>query len=298
MEAGNPRGLAVLQVRGKLPKGMTMLSFDTEAQLQQGEELFLLGFPHMATAPLALRRIFAGPSSSILQLDLPVGEGFSGTPVLRKGSVVGVVTDEDPQLTYAVKAIVAQDVVFGRGAKVVEICMLGEEHTENGIVFVRICPGTFTMGSFENDPQAYDFEKPAHSVTLSEFWIGKTEITNEQYRSFRADHQGEAMLPAANISWTNAKAACEALNGRLPTEAEWEYAARAGSQTAWTFPADAKTLGEYAWYTGDGPHPVATKKANAWGLHDMHGNVREWVADWYGDYPAAAQSDPTGPKGR
>jgi hypothetical protein len=105
----------------------------------------------------------------------------------------------------------------------------GEEITENGIVFVRIRAGTFTMGSAEDDPQARANEKPAHRVTLSEFWIGKTPITNEQYRRFRPNHRGEANLPVTDVTWAEAKAACEYFGGRLPTEAEWEYAARAGS---------------------------------------------------------------------
>jgi formylglycine-generating enzyme required for sulfatase activity len=177
-------------------------------------------------------------------------------------------------------------------------CVPGEEQrSEDGIDFVRICPGIFSIGSAENDPQAAEAEKPAHQVTLSEFWLGKTEITNEQYRRFQPNHQGEANLPVTNVSWTEAQAACESFGGRLPTEAEWEYAARAGSQTAWSFGDDEKMLGEYAWY-GEGwdgtPHPVRTKKANAWGLHDMYGNVWEWVADRYGPYASVAQTDPPG----
>ena len=177
-------------------------------------------------------------------------------------------------------------------------CVPKEEPGEAGIVFVRICPGTFTMGSAGNDRQAGGNEKPAHEVTLSEFWIGKTEITNEQYRRFQPKHQGQDELPAVNVSWTLARAACTYFGGRLPTEAEWEYAARAGSRTAWSFGDDEKLLGDYAWYEKNADrtlHPVGKKNPNDWGLHDMHGNVLEWVADWDGTYPASARLDPTGP---
>jgi formylglycine-generating enzyme required for sulfatase activity len=318
MEAGNPRGLAAFQVRGTLPAGVTTLSFETEVQVQRGEDVYLLGFPQMATAPLARRGTFAGPDGNFLQLDMTAGEGFSGAPVLRKnGKVLGVVTDEDLQLTFAVKALVARDAVIGWGGKLGTrssglaasssakvpplwpapgMCIPSQEHTESGIVFVRICPGTFTMGSAGNDQRAESFEKPAHQVTLSEFWIGKTEITNDQYRRFRSDHQGNANLPVINVSWAEAEAACEHFGGRLPTEAEWEYAARAGSKTS--FGEDEERLGEYAWYqanSGRTLHPVGTKKANAWGLNDMLGNAAEWVADWLGSYPGVAQTDPSGP---
>ena len=175
--------------------------------------------------------------------------------------------------------------------------MPGEKLTDNGIEYVHICAGSFTMGSAENDPKASAGEKPAHQVKLSEFWLGRTEITNAQYRRFRPEHKGEATLPVTQVSWDEAKAACESFGGRLPTEAEWEYAARAGSQSAWSFGDDEKKLDDYAWYgvnSGGAPHPVGTRKPNNWHLDDMYGNAWEWVADRYGPYHGAAQSDPTG----
>ncbi len=320
MEAGNSRGLAVFQVRGDLPAGVTTLSFVTETQLRRGEDVFLIGFPEMAEAPLTLRRTFAGPTGNFLQLDQPAGEGISGAPVLGNGGrVFGVVVEENLHLTFAVKALVARDAITGwegsLGSQTSTVtstpakpapppaeaaCVPGQSVTDNGIDYVRICPGTFTMGSAEDDPQAWADEKPAHQVRLSEeFWLARTEITNAQYRRFQPKHQGEDKLPAAGVTWTEAKAACEHFGGRLPTEAEWEYAARAGSTTAWSFAGDENSLSDYAWFeknAGDTTHPVATKKPNAWGLYDIHGNVSEWVADWYAaDYTATAQSDPTGP---
>jgi len=106
------------------------------------------------------------------------------------------------------------------------------------------------------------------------------------------------------VSWDDATEFCKKLSEktrqavRLPTEAEWEYACRAGSKTRFCFGDADEGLGDYAWYranSGRTTHPVGQKKPNAWGLYDMHGNVWEWCADWYGDYPNGAVTDPQGP---
>lgn len=295
LDAGNPRGLAAVQVLGA-PAGVTPLSFEIERRPRLGEALFLLGFPQMELAPRTARRTLSSLRETILLIDQGIGEGFSGGPVLQGDLVVGMVTETDDQTTYAVNALVAYRTLEGWGVKLA--CVPGEERTENGIVFVRICPGKFMMGSKGSDRQADDHEQPAHEVKLGEFWIGKTEVTNEQYRNFRSGRQGEARLPVTNVSWFDAKAACESFGGRLPTEAEWEYAARAGSSAAWSSGHDEKLLGDYAWYKKNSegkPHPAGTRKPNAWSLHDMHGNVWEWVADWHGPYSGTAQINPAGP---
>lgn len=295
MEAQDPNGLAAFQVRGMLPKELTWLLLDADRRPGQGDDLFLLGFPERALTPVSSRSVLSGRAGALLVIDREVGEGFSGGPVLQGPRVVGVVTTVEGQ-TRAVSAVVAREILLGWGVKLGgPPCVRGEEreHEGSGIVFVRICGGTFTLGSADGDPD----EKPAHPVTLSDFWIGKTEVSNGQYRSFRPDHQGEARLPAINVSWESAKAACEHWGGRLPTEAEWEYAARAGNPAPWSFGADAKKLGEHAWYgknAGGKAHPVGGRKANAWGLHDMHGNAWEWVADGYGAYPKETPRDPKG----
>ena len=172
-------------------------------------------------------------------------------------------------------------------------CRPGQEITVQGAVFVRICPGTFTMGSAEGDVQANPNEKPAHQVTLSEFWIGKTEVTNAHYRRLHQNHGSNDDLPVTDVSWHEAQAFCKSLGGRLPTEAEWEYAARAGTRTPWSFGRDEQKIGRYA--SVGSAQPVGSKDPNPWGLHDMHGNVWEWVGDWFGDYTPQAQTDPTGP---
>lgn len=302
LDPGSPNGLAVFEVRGALPPGVTTLSLEIENRPRVGETLLLLGFPQMELTPRTTQRVMSGRRGTLLVVDQEVGEGFSGGPVLLGGKVVGVVTEMDGQTTYAVNAVVVHEALEGWDIKPapppLKACVPGEERTGNDIVYVRICAGSFIMGSAASDPQAYADEKPAHQVTLSEFWMGKTEITNKQYRRFRQDHDGEDSLPVANVSFYDAKEACEHFGGRLPTEAEWEYAARAGSQTPWSFGDNVKKLDEYSWCggnSGNTSHPVGTKKPNAWGLYDMHGNVAEWVADWYGTYPSAEQKDPTGP---
>jgi formylglycine-generating enzyme required for sulfatase activity len=173
-------------------------------------------------------------------------------------------------------------------------CRTGELLEEGGMTFVHVCPGIFTMGSSKDDSQAYDDEKPAHPVTLSEYWIGRTEVTNDQYRA-----DGPGTLPVNNVTWDEAKTFCESHGWRLPTEAEWEHAARADTQTPWSSGADENRLGDFAWFGEDfsgQPHPVATKKPNPWGIHDMHGNVWEWVEDWSAPYEPGPRKDPKGPE--
>ncbi len=140
------------------------------------------------------------------------------------------------------------------------------------------------------------------------FYLGKYEVTQRQWKAvmgnnpsrFKGDDQ-----PVNTVSWNDVQAFIRTLNARegegtyhLPTEAEWEYAARAGTMTAYSFGDDPEQLGKYAWYSsnsGRKTHPVGQLKPNAWGLYDMHGNVWEWVQDWYGEYAARMVSDPQGP---
>jgi len=132
------------------------------------------------------------------------------------------------------------------------------------------------MGSDE-----FDREKSPHSVTLSTFEISQTEITEAQYSESRERGKGGTDLPAVNVTWNDAKAFCEKSGYALPTEAEWEYAARGGSITPWSFGSDEKQLGNYAWYTKNSVQPVGQKLPNPLGLYDMHGNAWEWVEDCY-----------------
>ena len=192
---------------------------------------------------------------------------------------------------------------------------------------VEIPAGAFLMGSPNGEQDRSTDEGPQHQVTLSQvFRIGKFEVTQGQWQAVMGSNPssftGNALLPVETASWNeitksttgfldklNAMTAASRPSGkvfRLPTEAEWEYAARAGSATRFSWGDDltASALGNYAWHAGNSDtgsgratHPVGQKLPNAWGLYDMAGNVSEWCQDRYGVYESASQTDPVGPIG-
>jgi formylglycine-generating enzyme required for sulfatase activity len=163
----------------------------------------------------------------------------------------------------------------------------------DGQTYVWIPPGEFTMGCSEADSECTDDEKPTHPVSIDTgFWLGQTEVTLAAYRKYADRHgatvpEGAGDMPATQVSWAEAKTYCAAVGGRLPTEAEWEYAARGGKPCAYY-----GVVAEIAWYagnSGDAPHAVGKKKPNAYGLYDVLGNVREWVLDrYFNKYDVAA----------
>lgn len=182
--------------------------------------------------------------------------------------------------------------------------------TVNGVQFtmVAVGGGTFTMGATsEQGSDATDYEKPAHEVTLSDYYIGQTEVTQALWKAVMgsnpSNHKGDN-LPVEQVSLHDCQVFIQKLNQltgkqfRLPTEAEWEYAARGGRKSRGYKYAGSNDIGSVAWYwdnSGNGTHPVATKQANELGVYDMSGNVWEWCSDWYGDYQSSSQSDPQGP---
>jgi formylglycine-generating enzyme required for sulfatase activity len=172
-----------------------------------------------------------------------------------------------------------------------------------GIEFKLLPGGTFTMGEGNETP---------HQVTLTNaFELGVYEVTQEQYEAVMGTTPSKftgGQNPVEQVSWDDAVEFCRKLSAlpaekkagyvyRLPTEAEWECACRAGTTTAYSFGDSDSELGDYAWYNKNSErttHPVGGKKPNAWGLYDMHGNVFEWCQDWHGDYPSGSLTDPTG----
>ena len=179
------------------------------------------------------------------------------------------------------------------------------EFTVDGVSFkmIKVEGGTFQMGS-EN---GYDSEKPVHSVTLSGYYIGETEVTRELWKAVMGSNPSEFEgdnLPVEKVSWDDCQEFISKLNqktGRrfaLPTEAQWEFASRGGNKSQGYEYSGSNNIDDVAWYldnSSEQTHPVGTKMSNELGLYDMSGNVFEWCADWYGSYSSSSQTDPVGP---
>ena len=181
--------------------------------------------------------------------------------------------------------------------------------TVNGVTFemIYVEGGTFTMGcTSEQGNECYNDEKPAHQVTLSSYYIGKFEVTQVLWQAvmgsnpscFKGDNS-----PVEQVSWDDIQTFIRKLNlltghtYRLPTEAEWEFAARGGAKSNGYKYSGSNNIDQVAWYNGNSSsttHSVGTKQPNELGIYDMSGNVWEWCQDWYGNYSSYAQTNPTG----
>ncbi len=184
--------------------------------------------------------------------------------------------------------------------------------TIKGVRFkmIKVEGGTFTMGATaEQEDDAWNTERPAHQVTLSDYYIGQTEVTQALWEAVMGSNPSSSKgdnLPVEQVSWEDCQTFIEKLNRllsnelggmrfALPTEAQWEFAARGGNKSKGYKYAGSNNSSNVAWYSGYHAHPVARKQPNELGLYDMSGNVWEWCQDWYGRYSRNVQTDPQGP---
>ena len=297
------------------PLGILAGTIDTALELSRTEQLTLVG---------ELRLALKDPQSATDARKL------LGKLRARPDLLVGVAMDIDELMGRA-----------GGGAAIhPPAARVGETRVnpKDGLTYVWIPPGKFTMGCTVGDSDAFENEKPAHEVRIKKgFWLGQTPVTVGAWKRYRAatgsaalpekdsfgkklnEAAGDDNLPVVAVTWEEARAFCEWSGGRLPTEAEWEYAARAGSTSprygdldaiAWygdnsgrqkldsaaIWNSDSANYTKRLFENGNGPHAVMQKEPNAWDLYDTLGNVWEWTADWYAErYPGNAEIDPTGP---
>ncbi len=277
--------------------------------------------PHLGMR-LVLDDVF---SLSVSTIDLIVGE--ETTVLILNGSGQYAVTGDagvvdakiqGNQLLLSAKSVgtarlIVSDLTKGVNTTLLVNVTLNKTFTVNGVSFsmVPVEGGTFLMGASSDDTEAETNEKPAHQVTLSNYYVGQTEVTRGLWLAVmggRPDDYWGLNKPKVFVTWLECQSFINKLNGmtgmqfRLLTEAEWEFAARGGNKSMGYKYSGSNNIDDVAWYRENawyvddsGSRPVATKAPNELGLYDMTGNVSEWVNDWYGYYSSSAQTNPSGP---
>ena len=252
--------------------------------------------------------------------------GTSGAPLITARGIVGMITKDDIGSSTALKLTQIQKLLSGGGQynyfglqglgattppinpNIQNQPVVENEAAEDEYGLIKVKGGAFTMGcTTEQGSDCYDDEKPSHRVTLNDFSIGKHEVTQAQWRAVMGSNPSNFkncdQCPVEQVSWEDIQLFLTQLNAktgkkyRLPTEAEWEYAARGGNQSNGYKYSGSNVLSDVAWFTDNSDsktHPVGGKRANELGLYDMSGNVWEWCQDWHGAYSSSTQTDPVG----
>ena len=319
----NFRDYGITGIEGKVTYKLTLLMPQTAAPLQT--QKLTINYTPANAMVLVDSKLYEGKGR--VELDLPVGnhsyiiaatgyESAEGTVKLTAGAP-RTVTETLVASSHPVQQPVPetlQTTPIQQASAPQSSSVSGsavERFTVDGVLFnmVRVDGGTFQMGATsEQGSDADSDEKPAHQVTLSSYYIGETEVTQELWEAVMGSNPSKfkgTKHPVEQVSWNDCQDFIRKLNAktgrqfRLPTEAEWEYAARGGGKSQGYKYSGSNTIDDVAWYTkttnGEGTRDVKTKQANELGLYDMSGNVREWCEDWYSAYSSSSQSDPKGP---
>ena len=307
---------------GKVQSGVTYvltLSKPITAAVQQKQTLTIKYIPSSATV-LVDNKMVRG-NNGVVRITLPVGqhsyivasdgyESEEGTVKLKASAPSNLQIQLSKEVVAAIPTVneVAQQassrsssVSFGGNTISIPV--------KNGISIdmVKVEAGTFMMGATSEMKKPYTDEKPVHQVTLTnDYYMGKYEVTQALWQAVMGSNPSKFKsrnLPVEQVSWDDCQEFINKLNSitgrrfRLPTEAEWEYAARGGKKSKGYQYSGSSKMSEVAWYTansGSKTHPVGKKQANELGLYDMTGNVLEWCQDWYGSYVSSSQTNPTG----
>ncbi len=291
-------------------------------QAQQSQTLTIRYTPTNATV-LVDNKMVKG-TNGVAQTTLPVGqhsyivacdgyESEEGTVKLKTSAPSNLQITLTKEAVSTQQSIVSQPTVAEQ--PVAQPTVVNSDHisipVKDGISIdmVRVEAGTFTMGATAEMEDPYDDEKPTHQVTLTnDYYIGKYEVTQALWKAvmgkkpskFKGDN-----LPVENVSWDDCQEFISQLNRitgktfRLPTEAEWEYAARGGKKSRGYQYSGSNDISDVAWYDGNSgnkTHAVGSKQANELGIYDMSGNVWEWCQDWHGSYSSSSQTNPIGVK--
>ncbi len=274
----------------------TQRDLELEADETAGYILYLLGAPNLAVAQRALE----GP-------EVPESGSYSHPP--RSQRLASFRTGWEkaenrfPRIDTPDKVQPSQDPAPGSSSNIP-----AAELEELTGTFVLVQGGSFDMGCTPEQQGCFPDEKPVHQVTVNSYYIGRYEVTQAQWQAVMGNNpsffQGCDQCPVESVSWEDVQDFIRRLNERtgrnyrLPTEAEWEFAARGGNNSLGYQYAGGSNLGDVAWYEGNAggkTHPVGQKRPNELGLYDMSGNVWEWCHDWYGVYTPSAQTNPRGP---